>query len=258
MDAEIDLYAAYRPAADQHLRINMVASADGAVVDAEGRSGTIGGSGDREVFRTLRALADAIVVGAGTARAEGYGPHRPPQRLARRRAGDGRPAPAPIAVVSGSLDLDPAAPLFAEAATRTIVLTAAGADDARRRALGEVATVLTVGEEKVDPARAVEALRAAGHRQLLLEGGPSLNAAFLDAGVVDELCLTMAPALLGDRGPRLSGALAGRHRLRLLAALTDDVELFVRFALADPPGAGAGQPGQNSFSSSDWTPRRAS
>jgi riboflavin-specific deaminase-like protein len=224
-EAEVDPWEAYRPPAEDHVRINMVASADGAIVDAEGRSGSIGGDGDR----TMRALSDVIVVGAGTVREEGYGPHRPPARLAERRRAEGRPEAAAIAVVSASLDLDPSARLFADAAVRTVVLTAGSADAARRRALDEVADVIVAGEESVDPATALAALRDRGHRRVLVEGGPTLNAAWLAAGVVDELCLTIAPLLLGEGGPRLAGDLADRVELDLDGVLAQGGELLLRY-----------------------------
>lgn len=226
---DVDLWEAYRPAAPDLVRLNMVSSADGAVVDADGRSGSIGGPGDRAVFRILRAHADVVVVGAGTARTEGYGPHRMPEALARRRAAEGRDAPAAIAVVTRSLALDLDAPLFTEAATPTIVLTVAAADPARRRAAAAVATVIEVGERDVDPAVAVRALRDLGHRSLLVEGGPALNADLLAAGVVDELCVTLSPVLLGGDGPRLSGGLGRPVDLALRGALVQDGELYLRY-----------------------------
>jgi riboflavin biosynthesis pyrimidine reductase len=227
--ADADPYSLYRTDAPGVVRINMVASADGVVVDADGSSGTIGGVGDRTVFRTLRALADVIVVGAATVRAEGYGPHRVTAELADRRAADGRTKPAAMAVVSRSLDLDWTAPLFTSAVTPTIVLTCAAADATRRRAAETAVDVVEVGGEAVEPARALAALRERGMASVLVEGGPSLNTAWFAAAVVDELCLTVSPALLGGAGPRLAGDLAHRIDLSLLTALVDDDELYLRY-----------------------------
>ena len=92
------------------VRANMVSTVDGAASGIDGLSGTVSGEADRRVFRTLRQLADVVLVGAGTARAEGY-----------------RPAALPIAVVSGRLDLDLSAPLYAAAEHRTIVITCSSA-----------------------------------------------------------------------------------------------------------------------------------
>src|SRR5688572_1564208 len=101
-----------------YVRVNFVASADGAV-SVEGRSGGLGTDGDRRVFGTLRELADVVLVGAGTVRVEDYRGARRPTR--------GRDLPPPIAVVTGSADLDPEARLFTDTRVPPIVLTTAGA-----------------------------------------------------------------------------------------------------------------------------------
>ncbi|MGH3408045.1 MAG: dihydrofolate reductase family protein, partial [Streptosporangiaceae bacterium] len=116
------------------VRANMVASVDGAAA-LEGRSGGLGGDADRKLFQVLRSLADVVLVGGGTARAEKYKPARLAAMVPALRAG--RPPTPPIAVVSASLDLDPDSPLVAAAPdwARTIVLTTATAPAARRAAL---------------------------------------------------------------------------------------------------------------------------
>ncbi|MGH8901134.1 MAG: dihydrofolate reductase family protein [Egibacteraceae bacterium] len=240
---EADPYEVYRPddPTVPLLRVNMVASADGAATDAQGRAGGLAGEGDQEVFRTLRALADGILVGASTVRVEGYGPHRLRADLARRREADGRAAPAPIVVVTRSLDLDLASPLFTGGRTPTVVLTCAAAPADRRRAAEQTARVLVVGDADVDLERAVATLRTEfGLAHLLCEGGPTLNAGLIGAGLVDELCLTIAPALTGtgrlrivaDEGPP-PNPLAGKvvlRRLSLLTACEQDSELYLRYA----------------------------
>jgi riboflavin-specific deaminase-like protein len=233
--SDVDAYEVYRPSDPRAplVRINMVASVDGCVVDADGRSGSIGGEGDREVFRCLRALADAIVVGAGTVRTEGYGPHRLPPRLAAARAADGRPDPAPLVVVSASAALDYSSPLFTEAAVPTVVVTSASAPLERRQAAERAGRLLVVDADTVQPAPLMHLLREElGLGHLLVEGGPTLNAGLLDAGLVDELCVTTAPSLLGDQGPRLAGAIAGRQELELLTLCTDGSELLARYRIA--------------------------
>src|SRR5213082_3504845 len=108
---EVELRTAYAVDAERHVRANFVASADGSV-SLEGKSGTLGNAADREVFQLLRALSDVVLVGAGTARVENYG---------GAREVDGRIPP--IAVVSRSLDFDPAARLFTDTQVRPIILT---------------------------------------------------------------------------------------------------------------------------------------
>ncbi|MEX0658615.1 MAG: dihydrofolate reductase family protein [Egibacteraceae bacterium] len=213
------------------LRVNMVSSVDGAAADEHGRTAGLGLPGDHEVFRALRALADAIVVGAGTVRVEGYGPHRVGADLRARRARDGRTEPAPIVVVSGSLDLDFSAPLFTEAAVPTVVVTCEAAPADRRRVARQAGRVLVAGAEQVDAAAAVEALRTElGLSSLLCEGGPTLNEALFGAGLVDELCLTLTPRMVGA-GPRILRDLPQPLPLELAGLCEEDGELYARYAL---------------------------
>ena len=223
-----DLYADDPPS----LRLNMVSAVDGAATDAGGTTATLGGPGDQAVFRALRALADGIVVGAGTVRAEGYGPHRPPAALAQRRAADGRPVPAPIVVVTRSGDLDWSGPLFTQAVTRTIVVTCATAGNLARAR--QVATVLVVGEETVDLPTAIADLHdEQGLTHLLCEGGPALASDLLRDGLVDELCLTLTPVLAGGAGAKT--IVEGQRRrmdLSLTALAETAGELYCRYRVA--------------------------
>lgn len=232
----VDPWDVYRPAdrGAPLLRVNMVTSLDGSVVDAQGRSGGLGGSGDWEVFRTLRAQADAIVVGAGTARDEGYGPHRVPAHLRQRRRGLlGAEDPAPIVLVSRSLAVDPDSALFADAQVPTTVLTCAASDPERRRTLAAVGEVLVAGEEDVDLAAGLALVRERHGPIVLAEGGPTLNARLLDAGLADALCVTVAPQLVGGQGPRLAGPVTGPLPLGLASACADETgELFLSYDVA--------------------------
>ncbi|QBI19269.1 pyrimidine reductase family protein [Egibacter rhizosphaerae] len=231
---EIEPYDAYRPAHPHAalLRVNMVTSLDGHATDAEGVSGLLGGDGDFRVLVALRALADAILVGAGTARAEDYGPHRLRPTLAERRRADGRDHPAPVVVLTASCELDPGARLFTAARTSPIVVTCRDAPRQRRRALERVAEVVEAGEEAVDLPTALQALRARGYAHVLCEGGPTLNAQLFAARLVDELCLTLAPQLAGGTGPSIVDGLQQRASLRLEGLLAEDEELFARYAVA--------------------------
>ena len=166
------LYA-YPEAGRPWVRANMVASVDGAA-SVNGRSGGLSGRADREIFGLLRSLADVILVGAGTARAERYRPAQPASIRPELRTG--RSATPPIAVISGRLDLDPQLELLtaAPADARTIVITCDRAPDKQRAAIAECADVLVAGGEHVDLKAALDALGARGHRRVLTEGGPHL------------------------------------------------------------------------------------
>jgi riboflavin biosynthesis pyrimidine reductase len=177
--APLDAYADLPPAEGRPaVRLNMIASVDGATA-VDGTSGGLGGPADRRVYLALRALADVVLVAAGTVRAEGYGPPALPDELAaaRRRAGRG-PGPR-IAVVTRSLDLDWDADLFvrADPRARPIVLTTSDAPAAGRAPAERVAQVLAAGEGSVDLGGALAALGEGGARSVLAEGGPSLNRA---------------------------------------------------------------------------------
>jgi riboflavin biosynthesis pyrimidine reductase len=237
-DALAELYA--HP--EGVLRVNFVASADGAVA-VEGVSSGLEAPGDRTVFGLLRELADVILVGAGSVRAEGYrGARTSPEREARRRARGQAPVP-PIAVVSTRGDLDPASPLFTDTAVAPLVLlTGPAADtapDTTRRALaGAGAEVVDVGGDPGStPDAVVAALVDRGLSRVLCEGGPALFGALLDAGRVDELCLSLAPQLEGGAAGRIvAGAGAGGPRpLHLASVVAHDDGLLLRYQLRGGP-----------------------
>jgi riboflavin biosynthesis pyrimidine reductase len=217
---------------------NMIATVDGAAADPTGRSGGLGGQADKQVFAAIRAVADVIVAGSATVIAEDYGPVRltPELREARRQRGQ---AEVPrLAVVTASLRIDPDRRLFRDSdGERPIVLTTASADPGRRRALS------AVGDDLVDWARALTALRdRGGARVVLSEGGPSTNGQLVAADVVDEVCLTMAPALIGGPAPRITGGGPGSRLrpLRTARILTEDGYLFLRYVRARTAGAADG------------------
>lgn len=197
-----DVYAEIGDRSGPWLAIGMVHSADGAAT-IDGVSGGLGAEGDRAAFRGLRAACDVILVGAGTVRAEGYGPPRMrPHDIARRTARGQRDRPA-IAVVSASLDLHGAERLLDEDPDwRPIVVTTQDSDGERRDALHRRgAEVVIAGRHRVDLTAAVEVLRGRGMTRVLSEGGPHLNGGLLAADLVDELFVTVAPTVVGGGPP---------------------------------------------------------
>ncbi len=224
------------PATRPWVLVHMITSLDGAT-SVGGRSGGLGGPGDRALFRAVRAIADVILVGAGTVRAEGYGPPRlPDETIAARTARDQAPVPR-LAVVSAQLDLEPGAPVFAGAGHRPLVATHAGAPADRRTALGAVADVVSFGERSVDLASLLARLRAEGAGIVVCEGGPTLNASLFAADLVDELCLTIAPVVVGGESTRLvAGAPTEVRRFSLDRVLEEDGYLFVRYLRRADPG----------------------
>jgi riboflavin biosynthesis pyrimidine reductase len=209
------------------LRANMVASADGATAH-EGVSGGLSGPADRRLLSTLRALADVVIVGAATARAEAYGPVRP--RPSWEALREGR-APAPtLAIVSRDLALDFDAALFTEAIARTIVITCASASAEQVRRAGKRAEVIIAGDAAVDVGAGLDALASRGLARQLTEGGPRLLAQIAAAGRLDELCLTMSPQLTaGDAARVLNGPAMPPMPLRLGHVLEEDDFVFLRY-----------------------------
>jgi riboflavin biosynthesis pyrimidine reductase len=232
------LLAAYAPVEPRRptVRVNFVASIDGAVT-VEGYSAGLSSPSDRRVFDLLRVRSDAVMVGAGTLRHEGYGPlHLPPEHQEWRRA-HGRPADPPLVVVSGRLDLDPAHPMLADAPIRPVVVTHAASPPDRRAALATVADVLVLGETAIDLAAAVAALAGRGVRELLCEGGPHLLGGLVAADAVDEMCLTIAPLLAGAGADRVAAGTGSPVRqMRLVQVLAAGDELLLRYSRSERNG----------------------
>ena len=213
--------------------VNMITTVDGATADAEGRSGGLSGPADRQAFTALRSVADVVVAGAGTVRAEDYGPARISPERQRARVERGQTPQPRIAVVSGSLNLDPGARLFGDpAGPRPILITYARSDPAARRRLAEVADVIVAGEEALDwPAAVRELRRTTGAGVALVEGGPTVNGHLLGDDLIDEMCLTIAPGVAGGTSPRAVRGQAhhGLRRAELAHALEDDGFLLLRY-----------------------------
>lgn len=213
------------------VRANMVASADGAVA-IEGRSGGLSGPADKMIFTVLRSLADLILVGAGTARAEHYRPVQPEQIWLQLRPA-GAPLP-PIAVVTGTVDLASCERLLTlpPGPSQTIVITTAAAPADRKAALDGKARVIEAGEHAVDVTVAVKALVDLGYASILTEGGPTLLGQLVATGLLDDLCLTTSPQLsAGPAGRIVSGPPATRG-LSLGHALVDGDFLLCRYLSA--------------------------
>jgi riboflavin-specific deaminase-like protein len=209
-----------------YVRVNFVSSTDGAST-VDGRSIGLGSAADRRVFLLLRELADVILVGAGTVRAENYGGARRPTR--------GRDTRPPIAVVTGSANLDPDSRLFTDTAVPPIVLThdTAPADRLQRlrAAGGDVVTL-----ERLTPDLLLAELARRGLHRVLCEGGPSLFGELISADAVDELCLTVAPLLVGGSPDRIARGPAGTHirPLALAGVLHGDGTLLLRYRRSAP------------------------
>ncbi|GGH36685.1 hypothetical protein GCM10010921_06010 [Microbacterium album] len=203
-----ELYAPIRPAdGEPWVRANVVSSLDGSATGDDGLSGSLSSASDRLVFRALRCLTDAVLVGAGTVRAEGYvGPLVDDEQREWRRA-HGRAEHPALVIVSRRLDLDPAT-LEASPVRALVVTTDSAPADVARRLRG-AADVVASGVDRVDPAQLRSRLAERGHRDVLCEGGPVLLGDMIAARAVDELCLTLTPRLAAGAGPRVAHGAAG-------------------------------------------------
>lgn len=209
-----------------YLLLNFATTLDGrAAID--GHSGPIGSDTDSEVLQRLRTRVDAVMIGAGTMRAERYGRmvSNPNFRAYRERTGL---AHDPLGViVSNRLELPWDAGLFTNGGGRVVIFTASD------REPPETATPVTIirhpGGVELD--RAMEWLRVErGICSVLCEGGPTLHGRLREGGLADELFLTIAPKIAGGEGPRiLEGALPDIDNVELAWLLESESELFGRY-----------------------------
>ena len=211
------------------VRANMIFSADGAAAFG-GRAGPLSCPTDQRLLKILRGFADVVLVGAGTARAENYGPVTLTDAARARREHEGRPAPPPIAVVSLSgalpdrLFSNPEQPPIVVTCARSAARHDADRDDRQR--------LLVAGEDSVDVSRAVAMLREQGMHQILCEGGPTLLDELVEADAVAEICVTLAPKLAASQPAGHRPAPAGLPApvsMRLAHALVCDDYLFLKY-----------------------------
>ena len=212
------------------VRLNMIVSVDGGT-SWNGVSGGLGGPADKALFAVMRTLADVVLVASGTLRAEHYGPAVLPEDVQATRTARGqRPVP-PIAVVSQRCDFDWDSDFFHGATERPYVITVSSAADVKIARAREVAEVIIAGDDLVDLTVAVEDLGRRGVEHVLAEGGPTLNGELATAGLLDEVCVSLAPLLASGDAKRIiaGSALAQLARLRLRSILEEDDYLFLRY-----------------------------
>jgi riboflavin biosynthesis pyrimidine reductase len=209
--SDADLDALYAVPSTPWLRVNMISTVDGAATGADGKSGGINNAADKRVFDSLRRLCDCVVVGAGTARDEGYRPFAKPLVLVSR-----------LGEVPARLRDAPAGSV--------LMATCAAAEhlEETRTILGDD-QVMVLGQHRVDLAELKSTLAGRGLTSLLSEGGPQLFRGLLAEGVVDELDLTVVPRLLGGEHPRITNGPAVDLPLTLALLLEDEGTLLGRW-----------------------------
>lgn len=222
--SSLDLDTLY-PWSSPWLRVNFVMTLDGATTDSSGISKGIASAGDSALFSHLRSGADAVLVGAGTYRAEQYKPLK---------------RDATLCVVSRSLELDPDYVGFTQSRRRPIIVTCEAAPAERREALSRHCDVIFAGTSHVDLPDAVTQLHARGLTQVLCEGGPQLFADLLDADLVDDLCLTVVSRFSTDpSAPRLVPAGVRESDWVCEHTIHDDDSVYTRWSRSGKPVSAA-------------------
>jgi riboflavin-specific deaminase-like protein len=215
-----------------YLVLNMVSSLDGrATIDW--RTTGLSTELDRQLFHHLRTQADAVMVGAGTARTERYGRMAKSDELRDKRGGEGLARDPLAVVVSARLDLPADLPLLNEPEQRVLIATGS---DATLSGLGDQVEYARVGDDL--PLLMARLREEHGIRSVLCEGGPTLNSYLLAAGLVDELFLSLHPKLVG--GAAALTIVAGRElvepaELQLLSVAEGDGDLFTRWRVVQKP-----------------------
>ena len=233
----------------------MAVSVDGRITTRKRERFPLGSEHDRRLMDELRSRADAVIVGAGTVRHDGYPILLRYDDLRESRSARGRP-PHPVNVVlSRCLDLPVKSRFFASDATRKIVFTTHSAPAARVKRFQRVAEVIVLPGRSLAPGRVLAELRARGLKRCLLEGGGEVHFAFAKAGVVAEIYVTLTPRLIGGkRAPSLldgEGFLWKEHtRLSLVTLRRVGDEVFLHYRVVRPeihvanePAAGDAGPG---------------
>jgi 5-amino-6-(5-phosphoribosylamino)uracil reductase len=208
----------------------MVMSLDGATVGPDGKSGSLSCPADRRVLVQTRRLADVILVGASTIRAERYRPMRAKGEDAAERSRLGLAAAPVVAIVSASLDLPWDEPLFRESTMPVLVITTQSAAPDRLAIARQHAEVEVLPGSQCDPVDVIASLHRRGLHRITCEGGAILLAGIAGAGLLDELDLTIAPMLIGGGQVLTSaGALSSPVDLELVGSFMEDGFTFLRY-----------------------------
>jgi riboflavin biosynthesis pyrimidine reductase len=226
-EGRASLRALYAPPAADWLRLNLIAAVSGNAAGEDGTSDTLSNPDDRAVLAAIRDLADGVLVGAASVRAEGYRVPRSARLVVLTASGD----------LSGHR-MDP------EQADRVVVVCPAAAVEAVAASLGPDvaarAAVLVVDDHDgvVAPSTLVARLRGHGLRSLVCEGGPSLAGQLLHDGLVDELCLSTSPVVIGSGLPVFGRERFDPSRLSLSQLMIDDQSaLYARWLVEDGPAS---------------------
>jgi riboflavin-specific deaminase-like protein len=227
--AELESAYGYpEPLTAPYVRLNFVSTANGQVA-VDGRTAGLRSQADKVLLGRLRRLADVILVGAGTVRADNLRGARSPGDLRVQRRNRGQVDVPQIAVVTASADLDVASRLFTDTWVPPLILTVKAAPPAHTARLADAgAEVLVVGDDRAEVGQILGALADRNLNRILCEGGPQLFGDLIAADSVDELCLTLAPLVGG--GGQISPEMPHYMRaMNLESVLVEDGALLLRY-----------------------------
>jgi riboflavin biosynthesis pyrimidine reductase len=216
--SDAELAAAYAPRKEPWLRVNFVSTVDGAAQGPDGLSKSINNAADKRVFNALRVQADCLVVGAGTLRAEGYKVPRKPLVVVSR---SGRVPESLVAAPPGRVTMATVATAPHLAETKATI----GAEN-----------TLVLGEDEVDLVALKQELATRGWIDQLSEGGPHLFGSLVAAGVVDELCYTIVPRLIGGQHLRILAGVDIDAALEPVSLLEQDGTILGRWLVSETRG----------------------
>ena len=218
-DVRAQLHRLYALAGTDTLRINLVASVSGSAAGGDDTSHTLTNRADRKILGVIRRDSDVVLVGAASVRSEGY-------QL---------PRTAPLAIVTSTGDLGGhRLTVGPDRFTPLVLCPSAVAETARRSLPSAEIIVVQDSAGRMSATDIVATLRARGLHRIVCEGGPSLAAQVLDAGLVDELCLSTSPVIGGVTLPMFGSSPISAHRLELAQLLADDSNtLYARWRVLD-------------------------
>jgi riboflavin biosynthesis pyrimidine reductase len=207
------------------VRANMIASLDGGATD-DGKAGGLAGPGDRALFSRMRQEADVVLVGASTVRIENYSGAQMSVAQRLERQSRGQAELPPIAIVTHSADFEHDAKIFTRTEVPPLIMTCHDAvEDARGRfaSVAEVIDASGAQPDRVDVAVVLATFAERGLLRVLSEGGPGMISLLIEHDALDELCITIAPVLVGGQARRIAAGSGEAHtRMRRSHLLTDD------------------------------------
>lgn len=198
---DLNIAYAYPEENKAFLRTNMVSSIDGAI-SIDGHAHGLSNETDKKIYRAMRNLADVILVGARTMRIEKYKPAAIDEKNQALRILRGQMSIPPVALVSMSGLFDWDLPFFKDAKVKPFIFTSDEGFNVASEGK-DLAEIIKCGKDKVDLHKVIEELSSRGLNKILCEGGPTLNAHLLSAGLIDELCLTISPMIVQGNEARI-------------------------------------------------------